>query len=970
MYAVLGQCVTRYWPLMILGWIALAVGLQFGAPAWDAVTLDGDFAYLPDKMGSVQADKFLDKAYPGDRPKSQIVVVVARGNKVLTDEDKAVADEVAVPFLNALAAAQITRAQALVSEIAQFQPAAGDADGQAKLQSLREQHDRAIDKSLVALDQLLTGNQERNGPALHNRSLAHRLNAPKLLAEGEAAAAKAKTEEDREAALTKAKTEHDEALTKANADHEAAIAIDPGLKEAGDRTMPPGDATLPLVDVWTQHTEVAGRRLRSKDGRAVLIVIQMSTEFMATRNIGVLEWVNGKLEKQRYALPDREATDLQIRVTGSAAVGADMLDSANKDLHSTELLTTVLVIAILLVVYRAPLLVAVPLLTIAVSYLVATSTVAALTQVNQIPLFEPWWTFKVFKTTRIFIVVILYGCGTDFCLFLIARYKEELIAGKDRATAMIESVHNIGDAVTASACTTIFGLSMMFFAEYGKFSNSGPAIAVCLAVTLVCCLTFAPALLYALGDIVFWSPFTSIRPGPAAPQPVAELASATSAKGIDEPEEDAALGSWWQWTADVILARPVFIMVATLAVMLPMAWFGMGRDVSYDFLHELSPQRTAVIGIELLQAHFPVGESGPVTILAHRPGANFDEPAGMGEIQKLTEELWTVPGVQSVRSLSEPLGDKPKPFSILSAAGRDKIFIRKHRLTREIYLARDPKLKSDVTRLDLLLGPAKDDPAGESYDPFAPKAREILKQIVAKLEDQKKQEGWENTTFYVAGTTASIRDLAEVTERDTRNIQIYVVAAVFLVLIFILRQFWVSVYMMASVLVSYYFTMGVTIILFPLIYGATYTGMDWKVPLFLFVILVAIGQDYNIYLVTRVFEETPLLGPREGLRAAIRTTGAIITSCGVIMAGSFVSMTIGSLRAISELGFTLTFGILLDTFVVRTLLLPSFMALGLTDEKPKGHEPLSPVAAIPEAAPSGGNGAPHAEESHERVRSD
>ena len=280
--------------------------------------------------------------------------------------------------------------------------------------------------------------------------------------------------------------------------------------------------------------------------------------------------------------------------------------------------------------------------------------------------------------------------------------------------------------------------------------------------------------------------------------------------------------------------------------------------------------------------------------------------------------------------------------NVFSPAGRRKLAAKKHSRTKETYLTQVEELSGTVTRFDVVF----------QHDPFSPAAETLLNRIDRTLAalSQDEQSSWHGTEFDLVGTTAGKRDLQAVTNSDQWRIQQLVTLAVLTVLVVILRRPLVCVYLILSVLFSYLVTIGLTDMMFAGIYGATFEGLDWKVPIFLFVILVAIGEDYNIYLVTRVIEEQAVHGPIEGLRRAVTYTGGIITSCGLIMAGSFMSMMTGTLRGMLELGFALSLGILLDTFVIRTVIVPSFLAI-LARREERRLQAASTVAELKSGGP-------------------
>jgi RND superfamily putative drug exporter len=650
---------------------------------------------------------------------------------------------------------------------------------------------------------------------------------------------------------------------------------------------------LPLVgEVWTERTPVIGDMLRSPGGHAVQVVARLSNDFMAVDNMRILKEVERLVDAARAEAP----AGLEIGISGSAAIGGDLLGAMADSLRNTEWTTIIAVALALGIIYRSLWLIIVPLGAIATATLASIDLLALLAKWSQVR-GEVWPEFRVYSTTQIFIVVLMFGAGTDFCLFLIARFRELRTEGASQRDAIVEAVGRVGVAITASALTTIAGLVMMVFSQFGKFTYSGPAIAISLAVALVVCLTLAPALLSTwIGRRV-----TGER---------------TDADSLGSP---VGANRLWVELANFVTSRPGMVLLGSLLIAAPFAWYGLKAPVTYDIFSELPRDSTSRRGTELLLRHLPPGEIGPLTILARLPGEDFSSDEGRLKIAELSKRLFDLEGVDKVRSLYRPTGEAPGAVSLFSSKGISSIVAASSPLAEETFVSHAPGIDGEVTRLTAIL----------SDKPFSPAAVQTVGRIEKALAalQAEPDSPWENAQFEMLGVTSGIRDLERVTLVDRQRIQWLVTVAVFAVILVLLRRPIICAYLIATVLVNYLVTLGIVRLILGFIHGADYPGLDWKAPIFLFVILVAVGQDYNIFLVTRVFEEQRRWGALEGLRRGLVQTGGIITSCGIIMAATFGSMMAGSLPEMAEMGMALALGILLDTFVVRTVLVPAFLAL-------------------------------------------
>jgi RND superfamily putative drug exporter len=657
---------------------------------------------------------------------------------------------------------------------------------------------------------------------------------------------------------------------------------------------------LKLGSVDSFQDGIVGTRMTSTDRQCTLVQMSLDTTFLAYATVTAVDRAE-QVAQERLARSGIRG--LQIFTTGVAGIGRDMTRACASGLDSTTWATFGLVVVVLLIVYRAPLLALVPLVTIGMSVWVALNGLALMSMLPGVHLVN---------ISKVFAVVILYGAGTDYCLFLISRYREELQSGQRVRSAVARGVGGVGEALAASAGTVMVGLGLMACAEFAKVRYCGPAIAMSLGVALVASLTLTPALLRLLGKHVFWPA------KPPAPISLQLRVAHPRRRGL------------WDWVSHAVARHPRPIWCAAAGLLLPLVIVGLCVYPDYRATGELSPDTQSLKGLAAIQRHFTAGEVGPVTVLlaADEDWSSFD---GRAMIRHLSRGFSRLPNVAEVRSLTQPLGmalpelqTSPNGHGILHMLIQflqpllDDLHQEIDQTAREHYVGRIQGSDGGhryVTRLDVVL----------HSEPFAPASAETLAAIQTWLREDLPRYRYLKGPVQAecCGITANTQDLAAVTESDRCRVNSLVLGAILVILLVLVRRLWMALYLLVTVLASYYAALGATALVSILWTGNPTLALDWRVPFFLFTILVAVGEDYNILLMSRALEERKRHGGVEGMRRALSRTGGAITSCGLIMAGTFATLMLCGLQTLMQTGFALAFGVLIDTFLVRPFLVPA-----------------------------------------------
>lgn len=659
--------------------------------------------------------------------------------------------------------------------------------------------------------------------------------------------------------------------------------------------------TSSIVRVQTLDDTGSGLFLVNGYQNATLVIVDLTAEFMDKAAWPTVEAIENLLAKLRRE--NKIPAGLQVATTGGALIGHDIRSAEAKSVHDIHVWTICLVIALLLVIYRAPLLALIPIVTVFVAVEVALDALAIMAQRGLIVLSD---------TNRIYVTILAYGAGVDYCLFLTARYREELEQGVHPREALANAIGKVGGTVAASAATVICGIAMLALGNFGKYRQAGITIPFGLAIVLCSALTFAPALLRLTGRWAFWPGLpTANGSTPAAASPVRRLLSASLLHGV------------WEKVGQALRRRPGAIWLTTVIVLSPLAVVAVRTYDTWDYglAHDVPQDSPSFAGNLSLRHHFPPGFE-PIVALIRNDAVDFTTLQATQQMRSLTARLREQKGelkLADIRSIATPLGITGTERDIDTGLKRiDDPGVYKNMRERALayYVSHVGPLKKHVTRLELVT----------VLDPLAQKSISNFKSIKAVVPEDLPP-GLAGSEIEFTGAQASLLDLQNVTEADLRRIEVAVPVVILAILLLFLREVIASIYLIATVLFSYLVSLGAAYLVFRLLQGPGFLGLDWKVPIFLFTILIAVGEDYNIFLMTRIKEERRQLGPVEGVVAAVIKTGGIISSCGFIMAGTFASLVAGSLIEMKQLGFALAFGVLLDTLVIRPLLVPAFLIL-------------------------------------------
>lgn len=577
---------------------------------------------------------------------------------------------------------------------------------------------------------------------------------------------------------------------------------------------------------------------------------------------------------------------LEAYLTGPLPELVDQQRAGNRTANHVQLLSAVFILLLLGIAFRsllAPIITLAPaLLALAVAGpLIATSTHLGV---------------QISALLQLLLTALVLGAGTDYGLFLVFRYRENLRRGLDTDVAIVAAVEKVGASVSFSALTVIAALMSLVLASFGLYRGVGPGLAIGIVVVAAVELTLLPAVLSIAGRAAFW---------PAVPKP------------------GQRLGGSWGAVARRVVRRPVTALAVGVALLGSLAlalvsYAPSGFDPG-GYIQGSDSQQ----GQQVLIRYFGASSVGGTDVVVTLPRPAWADPF---QIQALADgfsaqsTLTSVTGPLDVDGAYIPPNALREAFATLgppeslpavqpAGDGLSPEFYNAYRSTATSISADGSTV---LYRVSLRAG-----------SPGSTAALQAIPKVRAQLAEVARALG--APYVGVAGQAASAADVSAISAEDIFHIAPVVLVVLFVLLAVVLRSLVAPIYLVASVALSFLASLGLAVGIFVIL--GHQLGVNFTLPFFLFVFIMALGEDYNILVMTRIKEEAERQPLRLAVAEALSTTGTTVTSAGLVLAGTFAVLAFSTHGQIRQIATGLALGILLDTFVVRTLLVPSAAVL-------------------------------------------
>jgi RND superfamily putative drug exporter len=570
-----------------------------------------------------------------------------------------------------------------------------------------------------------------------------------------------------------------------------------------------------------------------------------------------------------FAVATDSADGLSARVTGPVGIQIDATGLFKNADVSLLIGTVLLVLILLLLIYRSPILALLPLVAVGFAYGVINPILGWMAR-------EGW--IVVDSQAISIMTVLLFGAGTDYCLFLISRFRQLLKAEQDKGKALLGAITGSSGAIAMSGLTVVLSLVALLVAEYGAYHRFAAPFSIAILIMGIASLTLVPAMLAIIGRASFF-PFV-----PRTPEMQRERAMR---KGKAVPT--MTLKQPRNWVGTTVVSKPWWIVAICVILLGGLATFTTQIKYTYDIMSSFPEDMASREGYATIGEQFSPGELAPAKVIVDTQGKTV----------ALDQTLGSLPYISLV---SEP------------QSGKENAQI----------LAYDVQF---------------------NLNPYAMEAMNRIPDLKAAAEQALSQAGVSDPEdhVWIGGQTAEQYDNKVTGERDTRLIIPIVIGLITLLLLLYLRSVVATVYLVLTVILSYFSALGLGWLIVHYVMGAD--AIQGSIPLYSFVFLVALGEDYNIFMISSIWQKRKRMPLKQAIREGVGETGAVITSAGLILAGTFAVLATLPIQVLVQFGMITAIGVLLDTFVVRPFLVPAItLLLGRWAFWPGKYEPVKEPA--------------------------